>query len=155
MTSKNNRAPLLCYFKLCVSFHSHQWIQTGVTFWKRSIRVKIGDFLSRVTLKFDGWPWKTIGHISYATSSCVHHFIVNTWIQTGVMVRKRLRWVWWVGGGWGQTGLVVVVVGHRRGLTWSSYISQWNVDAYRLFQWLEIPSPVTTWTSKSPVVMRI
>ena len=32
-------------------------------------------FLSCVTLKFDGWPWKTIGHFFYATSSCVHHFI--------------------------------------------------------------------------------
>ena len=26
-------------------------------------------------MKFDGWPWKTIGHLFYATSSFVHHFI--------------------------------------------------------------------------------
>ena len=64
MTLKNNRAPLLCYFKLCASFHSHWWIQTGVTVRKRPIWVKFDDFLSRVTLKFDGWPWKTIGHLS-------------------------------------------------------------------------------------------
>ena len=32
-------------------------------------------FLSRVTLKFDEWPWKTIGHLFYATSSFVHHFV--------------------------------------------------------------------------------
>ena len=32
-------------------------------------------FLSRVTLKFDGWPWKTIGHLSFAVSSFVQHFI--------------------------------------------------------------------------------
>ena len=51
---KNNRAPLLCYFKLCASFYSHWWIQTGVTVWKRPIRVKIDNFFSRVTLKFDG-----------------------------------------------------------------------------------------------------
>ena len=75
MTSKNNRAPLLCCFKLCVSFHSHQWIQTGVTVRKRLILVKIDDFFSRVTLKFNGWPLKTIGHLFYATSSFVHHFI--------------------------------------------------------------------------------
>ena len=115
MTFKNNRAPLLCYFKLCVSFHSHWWIQTGVTvrkrpIWvystlfravwpwnltdhleqgksegfescdrpivrKRPIWVKIGYVLSRVTLKFDGWPWKTIGHLSFAVSSFVQHFI--------------------------------------------------------------------------------
>ena len=75
MTLKNNRAPLLCCFKLCASFHSHQWIQTKVTIWKRPIWVKINVFLSRMTLKFDRWPWKTIGHLFYATSSFVHHFI--------------------------------------------------------------------------------
>ena len=74
MTSKNNRAPLLYYIKLCVSFQIHRWIQTEVTVRKRSIRVKIGDFLFCVTLKFDGWPWKTIGHLFYTTSSFVHHF---------------------------------------------------------------------------------
>ena len=74
MTSKNYRAPLLHYIKLCASSQTPQWIQTGVTVRKRSIWVKIGDFLSRVTLKFDGWPWKTIGHIFYATLSFVHHF---------------------------------------------------------------------------------
>ena len=25
-------------------------------------------------LKIDSWPWKTIGHLSYATSSFLHHF---------------------------------------------------------------------------------
>ena len=75
MTLKNNRAPLLYYIKLCISFQSHGWIQTGVIVRKCSIRVKIGNFLSRVTFKFDGWPQKTIGHISYAASSFQHHFI--------------------------------------------------------------------------------
>ena len=28
-----------------------------------------------MTLKFDGWPWKTIGHLFNATSSFVHHFV--------------------------------------------------------------------------------
>ena len=28
MTLKNNRAPFLCCFKLCESFHSHWWIKT-------------------------------------------------------------------------------------------------------------------------------
>ena len=41
---------------------------------KRSIRIKIGDFLSRVTLKFDRLPYKTIGYLFYATSSFEHHF---------------------------------------------------------------------------------
>ena len=35
---------------------------------------KSSIFLSLVTLKFDGWPWKTIGHLFYTTSSFVHHF---------------------------------------------------------------------------------
>ena len=42
---------------------------------KRPIWVKIGDVLSRVTLKFDGWPWKIIGHLFFAVSSFVQHFI--------------------------------------------------------------------------------
>ena len=50
MTLKNNRAPLLCYFKLCASFRSHWGIQTGVTVRKCPIWVKIDDFFSRVTL---------------------------------------------------------------------------------------------------------
>ena len=32
-------------------------------------------FFSRVTLRFDGWPQKTIGHLFYATLSFVHHFL--------------------------------------------------------------------------------
>ena len=63
MTLKNNRAPLLCYYKLCASFHSHWWIQTGVTVRRHPIWIKRDDFFSRETLKFDGWPWKTIGHL--------------------------------------------------------------------------------------------
>ena len=54
MTLENNRAPLLYYTKLCASFQIHRWIETEVTVRKHSIRVKIGDFLSCVTLKFDG-----------------------------------------------------------------------------------------------------
>ena len=44
VTLQNNRAPLLCYFKLCASFRSHWWIQTGVTVRKRPIWVKFDDF---------------------------------------------------------------------------------------------------------------
>ena len=75
MTLQNNRAPLLCYFKLCASLRSHWWIQTSITVRKRPIWVKFDNFKSRATLKFDGWPCKTIGHLFYATSSFLHHFI--------------------------------------------------------------------------------
>ena len=72
MTLENNRAPLLYYIKLCASFQIHQWIESEVTVQKRSIWVKIGNFLSRVTLKFDRCPWKTIGHLFYvAPALCI------------------------------------------------------------------------------------
>ena len=44
MTLENNRASFLCCFKLCVTFHSHRWIQTRVTVQKRPIWVKFDDF---------------------------------------------------------------------------------------------------------------
>ena len=75
MTLENNRASLLCCFKHCATFHSHWWIQTGVTVRKRPIWVKFDDFYSRVTLKFDVWPWKRIGHLYYDTSCSMHHFV--------------------------------------------------------------------------------
>ena len=36
---------------------------------------QIGRFYSRVTLQLDGWPWKTIGRLFFATSSFVQHFV--------------------------------------------------------------------------------
>ena len=44
MTLKNNRAPLLCYFKLCAAFRTYWWIQIGVTVRKRPIWVKFDNF---------------------------------------------------------------------------------------------------------------
>ena len=44
MTLENNRASFLCCFKLSATFHSHRWIQTGVTVRKRPIWVKFDDF---------------------------------------------------------------------------------------------------------------
>ena len=60
-TSKNNRA---------------HFFFTKVTVRKRLILVKISDISSRMTLKFDVWPWKTKGQLFYDTSSFVHPFIV-------------------------------------------------------------------------------
>ena len=75
MTSKNNRTPLLCQVELCASFCRHWWIQTGDTVRKCPIWVNFDDFYSQLTLKFDRWPCKTIGHLFNATSSLVHHFV--------------------------------------------------------------------------------
>ena len=36
--------------------------------------MKIVNISACVTLKLDGWPWKTIGHLFYITSSFGHHF---------------------------------------------------------------------------------
>ena len=75
MTLNNNRAPLLCYFKLCASFRSYRWFQTGDTVWKRNLGLN-RRFLEprdlaiwRMTLKNNRAPL-------YATSSFVHHFVV-------------------------------------------------------------------------------
>ena len=46
--------------------YSPETLRSGQNLW---------FFLSHVTLKFDGWPSKTIGHLFYATSSFMHHFV--------------------------------------------------------------------------------
>ena len=48
MTLKNNRAPLLRYFKLCASFRSHWWI--GVTAGN-------AQFGSKSTICWAAWLW--------------------------------------------------------------------------------------------------
>ena len=60
---------------------------------KCSIRVKIGDLLSRVTLKFDRWPWKTIARAPLLCyfKLCAS-FRSHWWIQTGVTVQKHPIW---------------------------------------------------------------
>ena len=88
---KNNRAPLLNYFKLCASFRNHWWIETGVAVRKRQICVKIGDFFClvrpwRMTLK------KNMTPLLYYFKLCAS-FRSHRWIKTGVMVRKRLNCV--------------------------------------------------------------
>ena len=93
MSLKNNRAPLLCYFKLCAAFRSHWWIKTGVTVRKRPIWVTLDDFLEpcdleiwRITLKNNRAPL-----LCYFKLFAVFHS--HWWIQTGVTVQKRLSWV--------------------------------------------------------------
>ena len=67
---------------LCASFCSHWWIQTGVTVRKRPIWVKMDDFFSHVTLQFDVWPWKTIGHralLCYICNSSLNSHMMMKW----------------------------------------------------------------------------
>ena len=73
LTFKTNRSPLLCYFKLCASFCSHWWIQTGVKSPETPNLGQIWRFLEPRDLEI--WPSKPIGHLFYATSSFAHHSV--------------------------------------------------------------------------------
>ena len=93
MTLENNRASLLCCFKLCATFHSHWWIQTGVTVRKRPNLGQIRRFLEPcdlaiwcMTLKNNRAPLLCYFKI-YAS------FRSHRWTQAGVTVRKRPIWV--------------------------------------------------------------
>ena len=146
MTSKNNKAPLLYYIKLCASFQIHQWIQTRVTVRKCSILVKIGDFLPCLTLKFDGWPWKTIGHLSYTTLSFVQHFkaidIFKLELQSGnaqfgsklviflsPMTLKIDRWPSKTIGPLFYTGLYYILVWYSRSVHPEKWHALYDVNA--------------------------
>ena len=93
MTPKNNRAPLLYYIKLCASFQIHQWIQTGVTVWKRPIWVKIDNIFEprdlaiwRMTLKNNRASLQCYFKLCASYRS---HWCIQTWFR----VRKRAIWV--------------------------------------------------------------
>ena len=94
MTLKNDRAPPLTYVKLWASFRGHWRFQTGVTVRKRPIWVKISEFSSRMTHKFDGWVWKTTEHLFSATSTFVHHFIAICEFKLGLQSENGLIWLW-------------------------------------------------------------
>ena len=93
MTLQNNRAPLLCYFKLCAAFRSHWWIQTGVKSLETPNLGQIRRFLAPCDL--EPWPMTLKNNRAPLLSNIklylsFHH---HMWIQTGVTVRKRLSWV--------------------------------------------------------------
>ena len=93
MTLENNSASLLCCFKLCVIFHSHRWIQTGVTVRKRPILGQIRRFLEpcdleiwRMTLKNNRAPLHCYFKLCASFRS---HWCIQTWVT----VQKRPIWV--------------------------------------------------------------
>ena len=88
MSSKNYRAPLLHYIKLSVSFQTPRWIQTEVTVWKPSIRVKICDFFVQCGLKF-WWIILKSNRVPLLCCFKLHvWFHSHQWIQTKVTVPK-------------------------------------------------------------------
>ena len=74
MTSINNRAPVLYYVKFVHNFKAVVEFKFPSQSIDAQFESKLVIFLSRMTLKFDGWPWKTIGYLFYTTSSFVHNF---------------------------------------------------------------------------------
>ena len=93
MTLKNNRAPLLCSFKLYASFHNHWWIQSKVTVRKTP---NLGQML-RLLEPCDLEIWRMTFKNNRAPLLCYYKlcasFRSHWWIQTGVRVRKHQIWV--------------------------------------------------------------
>ena len=74
MTSKNYGAPLLNYVKFVHLLKPLGDFKLELLSGNAQHGSKSAICLSHVTLKFDGWPRKTTGHLFYATLSFVHHF---------------------------------------------------------------------------------
>ena len=64
------------FFKLCVTFHSHQSIQTGVTVRKRSIRIKIGNFCVPCDLEI----WEMTLKNNRALLLCCFKLCASQWL---------------------------------------------------------------------------
>ena len=94
MALKNNRAPLLCYIKLCASFQSHRWIQTA---WSSSPETLNSGQNRRFFVPCDLEIWRMTLKNNMATVLCYFKlcalFRSHWWIETGVTVRKRPFWV--------------------------------------------------------------
>ena len=94
MTLKNNRAPLLFYFKLCASFHNHWCIETWVTVRKRPIWVKFQfKFLELCDLEISRMTLKNIRAPLLSNIKLYASFHHHMSIQTGVTVHHPLSWV--------------------------------------------------------------
>ena len=78
--------------------------------------VKIGNVLSHVNMKFDGWPWKTIGHLSFAVSSSVQHFIAieefKLELQSGNAQLGSNSTIFRAGRPWNLTDDLEKTIGH-------------------------------------------
>ena len=90
MTFKNNRAPLLCYFKLCASFHSHcefkLELQSGNAQSGSNSTMPCDLDIWRMTLKNNRAPLQCYFKLCAAFRS---HWCNQTWVR----VRKRPIWV--------------------------------------------------------------
>ena len=87
-TSKNNKAPLLCYFKLCAAFHA-------ICEFEMELQSGNAQFGSKSAIFCSVWPWnltddleKQEGTSSMLLQVCAS-FHSRLWIQNGVTVWKR------------------------------------------------------------------
>ena len=87
---KNNRVPLPYYIKLYASFPlvNSNWSYSPKTLNSGQNQ----PFFPCVTLKFDRWPWKTIGHLFYITLSFVHYFKPS--VNSNWSYSPDLRSIW-------------------------------------------------------------
>ena len=74
---ENKRAPLLHHLKLCASFHSHQWIKTGVMIRKHPNGGKI--CFAWWDLALSRWPFAWTSLLSELKTS--ENFIVIRWCE--------------------------------------------------------------------------
>ena len=82
MTSKNYRAPLLHYIKLCASSQTPRWIRTAVAVRRSSIRVKIGDFFAPCDLEIQWMSLKNNREPLLCYIKLCASFQSHRWIQT-------------------------------------------------------------------------
>ena len=94
ITSENNREPLPCSKKLCVSFYSHPWIEIEVVIQKCSNQSKIIDFSAPCDFEIWQITLKKIRHHFYATWSFVHHFIAIC--EFKLELQSRNVQFWWI-----------------------------------------------------------
>ena len=148
---ENNKTPLLCYFKLCASFHSHQWIETPVTVQKCSTWVKIIYFSAPVILKFDRWHCKTIGHLIYTTPSLVQYFVAicklklefrAQFVLTSVTLTSDI-WLWPLPFAW--TSLLSIVITPENFMMTETYTDRNIVIKVRWTEW-QMDEQTDRWT---------
>ena len=70
---KDNRAPILCCFKLCASFHSHPWIQTRVAWHQTSLK------LNQTLIKSQNFLWEIC-----ILNCCVQNGLLNCYLGLNV-----------------------------------------------------------------------
>ena len=122
MTLKNNRAPLLFYFKLCASFRSH-WCPETPNLGQIRQFLELCDLeIWRMTLKNNRAPLLS----NIKLSATFHH---QMWIQTGVTVWKRLNGI--------MTSVTLTFDLWPWPFAWTSRSMVITPENFRMIQWWE------------------